>query len=480
MTNLKQKTLNGLLWSSIERFSIQGIQFVLGITIARFLLPSDYGLIGMIAIFMSISQALIDSGFSQALIQKKEVTEKDYSTIFYFNIITAIGIYAILYSLAQPIAIYYNEPTLLKLIRVIGLSIIFNSFSIVQLAKLSKNIDFKTQSKASLSAVIFSGSIALYLASNGFGVWALAIQQILRSSTNTILLFIFTKWKPQLIFSKKSFNSLFPFGSKLLLSGLLNAVFNNLYLIVIGKVYNKDLLGLYTRANQFQLLPSETITIVLQRVTFPILSSIQDEQEKLTRLYKKFICFAGFIIFPIMIGIAVIAKPLIIILLKTKWIGVVEYLQLIVFVGVLYPIHAINLNILKVKGRSDLFLRLEIIKKALILLTLLITYSYGIKIMIIGQIITSIIALYINTHYSKKMIDYGFINQIKDLFPFFITAVIMGIIIHFSIKFIDYNILKLITASIIGPISYYSLSKLLKFEEIIEINNLFNRIKSKF
>jgi len=227
-------------------------------------------------------------------------------------------------------------------------------------------------------------------------------------------------------------------------------------------------------------LPSETITIVLQRVTFPILSSIQDEQEKLTRLYKKFICFAGFIIFPIMIGIAVIAKPLIIILLKTKWIGVVEYLQLIVFVGVLYPIHAINLNILKVKGRSDLFLRLEIIKKALILLTLLITYSYGIKIMIIGQIITSIIALYINTHYSKKMIDYGFINQIKDLFPFFITAVIMGIIIHFSIKFIDYNILKLITASIIGPISYYSLSKLLKFEEIIEINNLFNRIKSKF
>ena len=231
MSNLKKQTINGLIWSSIERFSVQGVQFVLGIILARILFPSDYGLIGMVAIFMSISQSLIDSGFSQALIQKKNTTEKDYNTVFYFNILTAILVYGILFFLAKPIAVFYEEPILENLTKIIGLNIIFSSFSIVQIAKLSKSLNFKLQTKASLVSTIIGGGIGIYLAYIDWGVWALVTQVLLKSGINTLLLFIFTHWKPKLIFSKKSFNSLFSFGSKLLFSGLLNSVFNNITLL---------------------------------------------------------------------------------------------------------------------------------------------------------------------------------------------------------------------------------------------------------
>ena len=479
MSTLKNKTLNGLLWSTIERFSVQGVQFLLGIILARILFPSDYGLIGMIAIFMSISQSLIDSGFSQALIQKKNTTEKDYNTVFYFNILTAILIYGILFFLAKPIAVFYAEPILENLTKVIGLNIIFSSFSIVQIAKLSKSLNFKLQTKATLTSVIISGSIGIYLAYMDWGVWALVTQGILKSSINTLLLFILTRWRPKLIFSKKSFNSLFSFGSKLLFSGLLNAVFNNIYLIVIGKFYNVKELGYYTRANQFQQLPSETITVILQRVTFPVLSSIQDQKKKLEHYYKKFIRFSAFIIFPLMIGLAVTASPLIIVVLTDKWINAAPFLQLLCFVGVLYPIHAINLNVLKVKGRSDLFLKLEIYKKLLIAITVLITFSFGVKALIIGQIVCSIISLYLNTYYSKKLIDYSFFNQIKDLIPVLLVSLLMGFTVFASIYFITSNMLKLLTALFVGPLSYYILTFVFKFEEVKEINKFIVKLRGK-
>lgn len=479
MNNLKSKTIHGLIWSSIERFSVQGVQFVLGVILARILFPSDYGLIGMIAVFLSISQSLIDSGFSQALIQKKNTTEKDYNTVFYFNILTAILVYGILFFLAKPIAVFYGEPILENLTKVVGLNIIFSSFSIVQIAKLSKNLNFKLQTKASLTSVILSGGIGIYMAYKGWGVWALVIQGLLKSGINTLLLFVFTNWRPKLMFSKKSFNSLFSFGSKLLFSGLLNAIFNNIYLIIIGKFYNVKELGYYTRANQFQQLPSETITVILQRVTFPVLSSIQNQHQKLEHYYKKFIRFAAFIIFPLMIGLAVTASPLIIVILTDKWINAVPFLQLLCFVGILYPIHAINLNVLKVKGRSDLFLKLEIYKKLLIAITVLITFSFGVKALIIGQIVCSIISLYLNTYYSKKLIDYSFFNQIKDLIPVLLVSLLMGFTVFASIYFIPSNMLKLITALFVGPLSYYILTFVFKFEEVKEINKLIVKLRSK-
>jgi O-antigen/teichoic acid export membrane protein len=333
--------------------------------------------------------------------------------------------------------------------------------------------------KASLSSVIISGGIGIYLAYSGWGVWALGIQVVLKSGLNTFMLFMLSFWRPKLIFSKKSFNSLFSFGSKLLFSGLLNAIFNNIYLIVIGKFYNITELGYYTRANQFQQLPSETITVILQRVTFPVLSSIQDQKKKLEHYYKKFIRFSAFIIFPLMIGLAVIALPLITLALTDKWISAVPFLQLLCFVGILYPIHAINLNILKVKGRSDLFLKLEIYKKILIAITVLITFSFGVKALIIGQIVCSIISLYLNTFYSKKLIDYSFFNQIKDLFPVLLVSILMGFIVFVSIYYIQSNLLKLSMAFFSGPFSYYVLAYLFKFDEINELHKFVSKLKHK-
>ncbi|MGR7813244.1 lipopolysaccharide biosynthesis protein [Lacinutrix undariae] len=472
MSSLKKKTLDGLLWSTIERFSIQAVQFVLGIILARLLLPSDYGFIGVLAVFMSISQALIDSGFSQALIQKKNADEKDYNTVFYFNIASSVCIYIVLFLLSEPIAVFYEEPLLENLIKILGLNIIFSSFSIVQLAILTKELNFKTQSKASLISVIISGVIAVYFAYTGMGVWALVIQVLLKSSINTLLLFVFTKWKPILLFSKKSFHSLFSFGSKLLFSGLLNAVFNNIYLIIIGKFYTIKELGYYTRANQFQQLPSETLTVILQRVTFPVLSSIQDEDEKLSSYYKKFIKLAAFINFPLMTLLIVLAKPLVKLLLTDKWIEAAPFLQLLCFVGILYPIHAINLNLLKVKGRSDLFLKLEVYKKVLIIISIVITIPFGIKVLIIGQIACSFISLYLNTYYTKKLIDYGFFAQLKDLFIYFTISVIMGIVMYVSIMYISSSSLKLIVATIVGFFVYSILGFFLKINEIEEIRKI--------
>jgi O-antigen/teichoic acid export membrane protein len=476
---LKKQIIKGVMWSSIERFSVQGVQFVLGIILARILYPSDYGLIGMIAIFMSISMSLIDSGFSQALIQKKNATEKDYNTAFYFNIITAFLVYVILFFTAKPIAVFYGEPILESLTKVVGLNIIFSSLSIVQIAKLSKSLNFKLQTKASLISVIISGSIGIYLAYIDWGVWALCIQIVVKSGLNTIMLFVLSFWRPKIMFSKKSFNSLFSFGSKLLLSGLLNAVFDNIYLIVIGKFYNITELGYYTRANQLQLLPSETITVILQRVTFPVLSSIQDQKKKLEHYYIKFIRFAAFIIFPLMIGLAVIASPLIILVLTEKWKAAATFLQLLCFVGILYPIHAINLNILKVKGRSDLFLKLEVYKKILTTLTVLITFSFGVKALIIGQIVCSVFFLFLNTFYSKKLIDYSLFNQIKDILPILFVSALMGFIVFVSIYYIQSNLLKLSTALFLGPLSYYVLSYLFKFDEINELHKFASKLKRK-
>lgn len=472
MISLKKQTLNGLLWSTIERFSVQVVQFILGIVLARLLFPSDYGLIGMLAVFMSISQALIDSGFSQALIQKKNANEKDYSTVFYFNIVAAIIIYGVLFFVSGPIAVFYDEPLLEKLIKIMGLNIVFSSFSIVQIAILTKELNFKKQSKASLISVIISGVVAIYFAYFGWGVWALVIQILLKSSVNALLLFLLTNWKPILIFSKKSFRALFSFGSKLLFSGLLNAVFNNVYLIIIGKFFSVKELGYYTRANQFQQLPSETITVILQRVTFPVLSSIQDEDHKLFLYYKRFINLAAFVNFPLMIGLIVVAKPLIILLLTDKWIDAVPFLQLLCFVGILYPIHAINLNLLKVKGRSDLFLKLEIYKKILIIISILLTLSHGIKALIIGQIVCSFISLYLNTYYTKKLINYGFFGQLKDLFKYLVISIITGIIIYLSIAPILENGVKLIVAAIVGFFVYFLLGFLLRLNEVEEIKKI--------
>ena len=472
MSDLGKKTISGVLWSGIERLLVQGLQFILGIVLARLLLPSDYGLIGMLTIFFSISLAIVDSGFSQALIQRKIVTQTDYSTVFYFNLLTSLCIYAGLYFASPYIAAFFEEPRLTLITRVISLSILFNALSIIQIAKLTKALDFKSQTKCSVIAIVVSGILGIYLAFLGYGVWALVIQMVLKSILNLLLLIVFAWWWPSLVFSKKSLKSLFSFGSKLLASGLLNAVFNNLYYVVIGKFFSTKELGLYTRANQFQLLPSETLAVILQRVTLPVLSGIQDDKERLVHYYRKFIRFTALVTFPLMLGLAVLATPLISVVLTDTWIESVPYLRLLALVGLLYPIHALNLNLLKVLGRTDLFLRLEIYKKIAIVITLLVTFRYGMLALIAGQVLLSFLFLYINTYYTGKLVGYGLSQQLKDIYPYLFFAIFMGgLVLLFESIFLSPHY-TLLLGTLIGVVVYSVLIfsfKRSEFDEIIKI-----------
>ena len=473
--SLKQKATKGVFWSAIERFSVQGVQFIIMIIMARLLTPNDYGLIGMLSIFLAVAQSLIDSGFSQALIRKQERTEVDNSTVFYFNIITSLIIYIILYITAPWIAKFYNTPELCSIMRVVCLSIIINSFAVVQRAILTVKVDFKTQAKASFIATILSGVIGILLAYRGYGVWALVFQQLINNSLNVLILWILSKWRPIKAYSWKSFYELFFFGSKLLASGLIDTIYGNLYLLIIGKIFSATDLGYYTRAYQFSSLPSSNITTILHRVTFPILCSIQNEDKRLEEIYRRFLKLSAFIIFPLMTGLAAIAHPLIDVFIGSKWAFCATLLQVICFSMMWYPIHGINLSLLAVKGRSDLFLQLEIIKKIIGIITICITIPFGIIAMCYGSIISSIICLIINTYYTGKLINVGFLKQMRDLFPTLLLSISMFMIVLYTINFTSNAIIKLCIGISMGMISYIGGSYFLRFAELKDITSILKK-----
>lgn len=474
--SLKNKTVKGTIWSSLERFSVQGIQFIVMILMARILTPDDYGIVGMLAIFIAISQSLVDSGFSQALIRKQDRSEIDNSTVFYFNIAVGIVMYLMLFFSAPLIADFFIEPLLVPITRAIGLSVVFNSLSVVQRALLTVRLDFKTQAKASLIGAIISGAIGISMAYTGFGVWAIVWQQISNLAIITTFLWILSKWKPIWAYSWKSFKELFNFGSKLLASGLLDTIYKNLYLIVIGKFFKASDLGYYTRAHQFTDFASSNITGIFQRVTYPVLSTIQDNDERLSDVYRRILKTSTFIIFPLMMGLAAVAKPMILSFLTKEWLFSAVLIQILCFSQMWYPVHAINLNLLQVKGRSDLFLKLEVIKKIIITIFLCITLPFGLIPMCWGMLANSLIALVINTHYTGKLIHLGFFSQMKDLLPTLLLSLSTGAIVYLSVSSIQVNSWLSLGIGIIEGISIYILAaKLLQFKELTELLSIIRR-----
>lgn len=473
--SLRQKTVSGVFWSGIERFSVQGIQFLIEIIMARLLTPSDYGVIGMLAIFLAISQSFIDSGFSNALIRKPNRTEVDYSTVFYFNIIVGTFFYFLLFFTSPLIADFYKTPILEPITKVVALNLFINSLVVVQRARLTIAINFKTQAKASLIAVLISGIIGITLAYQGFGVWSLVVQSVCNTGINMILLWIFSKWKPLKTFSYQSFKEMFSYGSKLLLSGLIDTTYKNIYTIVIGKKFAATELGYYTRADQFAQFPSSNVTGVLQRVTFPVLSSIQNDEERLRNVYRKYLRISSYVIFPLMIGLAAVASPFIRLILTDKWEGVILLLQILCIARMWYPVHAINLNLLQVKGRSDLFLKLEVLKKLVGVTILCITVPMGITMMCVGSAFSSVIALVINTYYTGKLIRVSFFMQMKDLSPTLAYSLSMGLFIYLTINFINSNLLQLIVGIFIGVLYYLTISYLTHSRELRELLSLVRR-----
>lgn len=466
---IKGKAISGMVWTSIEKVSTIFIQFILGIIIARILMPSDYGIIGMLTIFIGIAQTFLDSGFASALIQKKNRTETDYSTVFYFNIIISIFLYVIFYITAPYIARFYNIHILTDVTRIITLSLIIGGFSIVQQTKLSIDLNFKLQALSTLISVTISGLCGIIMAYNNFGVWALVFQNLLNHLLKTIILWGFSKWIPQLVFSLKSLKELFSFGSKLLCSSMINTIYSNIYTIVIGKFFNASEVGLYNRALQFASIPSTTTTEIITKVNFPILSQIQDDNTRLLQAYKKLLRMPLFILYPILFCIATLACPLIELILGTKWLSCVPYLQILCIGHLFYPLTHINLNLLYVKGYSNLVLKLELIKKPLAFAILIISIPFGIWWICLGNALYSFIAFVINCYYTNKILNYGFYSQIKLLLPILTYSFIMICIVIIVIKQFDNTILKLIIGGGIASITYILCAYLSKDETLSDI-----------
>jgi teichuronic acid exporter len=440
---------------------------------ARLLSPREFGLIGIVTIFLALSQSFIDSGFTQALIRKKNCSQADFSTVFYFNLAVSILLYFLLFCSAELISRFFNEPQLKLIVQVVGLGLIINAFSIVQRARLTKRIDFKLQTKITILASLVSGVTGIIMAFSGYGVWSLVLKSLTGFVFTSFLLWLWNKWKPGLIFSLNSFREMFSFGYKLLLSGLIDTAYRNIYLLVIGKYFSATELGFYSRANQFSSIPSSNITGIVHRVSYPVLSEIRDDIPKLKAVYKKMIKSTMLITFILMFGMAAIAEPMVNTLIGEKWLPSVIYLQLLCFVGMFYPLHSINLDMLNIQGRSDLFLRLEIIKKTLAIPIIVIGVFFGIKIMIVGMIVISFISYYLNSYYSGRFIGYSIVDQIKDLIPaLFLSVFVNGLVFLAGVLISAAPVIILILQILLGVILTIGLCELLKFKDYLYIKEI--------
>lgn len=470
--SLKQKTIKGVAWSGIDNVTQFAMSFVVSIVLARLLSPDDYGLIGIIAIFTAISNALINAGFSYALIRKNNATEDDYNTVFVVNLGLSVVLYVIIYFCSPLIANFFNRCELILLTRVSTVTIIIGALAIVQQTRLTKKIDFKTQTKITLISSIVSGIIGISMALLGFGVWSLVAQQISTSLLKTILLWLFNHWIPSFKFSLLSFNELFGFGWKLMVGVLLDSIWKQLYQLVVGKFYSPATLGQYTRGKNFSELLSVNLTTVIQRVTYPVMSSIQEDKSRLTAAYRRIIKVTMYITFVAVFALAAVSEPMIICLIGKKWLEAAHYLPLICLSTCLYPLHAINLNMLQVQGRSDLFLGLEIVKKIILLAPLFIGAFVGIYEMLYTNIFVSIISFFLNSHYSGRYLHYSSWMQLKDITPSFFIALSVSLPVYF-LKFLPISHWIILPVQIVVLfIGVLAVSQVVKTPEYLEVREL--------
>lgn len=423
--SLRSKATSGLLWSSFERFGQQAARFIVQIALARILLPEQFGLIAMVTVFISLSRVFVDAGFSSALVQRKEVGDKEISTVFYFNIAISCLMTGLLYGAAPYIAAFYENDELTLILRVLSLVLVISGFGAVQGAMLSRQLRFGRLFWCAMPAIFLSGGIAVWMAYIGYGVWALVAQALISSVLMTCGVWLANGWRPKRVFDVQCLKDMFPFGSRLALAKLLDVGFQNLYILVIGKVFSAADLAYFQRARSFQLLPVQNIQGILGRVTFPLFSKIQDDPVRVKRGASKALQFSTLVVFSGMALLAAIAEPLIITLIGEKWLPSVPYLKWLCISGALFPVHAINVNLLNALGRSDLTLRMGIIKKSLTLLNICLMFRFGIQAIIYGMVVCSMISLWINTRYCKRLIDYSFSQQLKDVMPMIINALLV-------------------------------------------------------
>lgn len=475
--NLKGKTKKGLYWRFFDQFSGYGMNFIIGIVMARLLSPSDYGITALPAVFMLVAQHLQDGGLSGALIRKTNMTEQDLSTSFYYSLCLGVFLYAVLFCAAPWIADFYNTPVLVPLMRITALGFLWGPLATPQTVILKRRLDFKTPTKISIINRIIGAVVGIGLALMGYGLWALVISGLVTGILYVIFNWLAVRWLPKTGWSKASFKYLWNYGNKMMASGLLDTLYNNIAPMFIGKYYSPAQLGVYNRAQGYASMPSSNITGVIAGVSFPVLSKLQDDDAVLASNYRRMLKVSAFVIFPLMLMLSALARPLVITMITAKWEGCIILLQIICFSMMWYPIHAINLNLLQVKGRSDLFLRLEIIKKVVGVAILVVTLPMGLVQFCCGGIISSLIALVINTYYTGKLIQVGYWKQMKDLMPIFLLSLLMFGCIHAANYFISNMWLQLIVGGMVGAIIYLGGAYLLKFEELKDVKYLLNRKK---
>lgn len=451
----RQKTATGVFWYFLQQLSFYGIQGGTTLILAWFLVPGDFGLMAMVSIFFSLGVTLMDSGISQAIIRKKEVDQADYSTAFLTNLGLGILAYSLLFIAAPFIAEFYREPILSPIVRVAGLVIVINSFQFIQVADLTRKLEFRVQFRVTLPASFLSGIVAIALASIGFGVWSLVAQMITSSIAVTGLYWITNNLRPTLEFSRESFREMFGFGSKLFVSGIISTAYSNIYIVVIGRIFTATQAGFYYFAEQIAMLVVSLLSGVVQHVTYPALATLQDDDATLKDSFRKIIQTVVYVLYPGLIAIIVLAEPIFRVLLKPDWLPAVPYLQLMCIGSFMYPLHAINLNILKVKGRSDLYLYLEIFKAALGGVILLISISFGVFGILVGLIVSSVLSFIPNSYYSNRLIGYSVPEQLIDVIPILLVASGMGLLMYEVGQFLMLNdILEIVIISFTGLAFY--------------------------
>lgn len=466
---LKDKTIKGVGWSAIDSFLGHGITFIVGLVLARLLSPSEYGLIGIVTIFITVFNAIIDSGFSQAVIRKKDADNDDYNTMFITNLVLSVIMFLVLFFCAPAIAFFFKRPELVVLTRVMGIVMVINALSITQNTILTKRIDFKTKTKASLISAVLSGVVGIAMAFMGYGVWALVGQQITKQLINSVCLWAFNKWWPNFKFSRQSFSYMWGFGWKLLASSLIDTIWNQLYQVVVGKCYSPATLGQYSRSKEYASIFSTNINSIVGRVSFPVLAEIQDDKQRLLGAYRRIIKTTMFVTAICMISIGAIAEPMIYCLIGPQWHQAATFLPLICLSMSLYPLHAINLNMLKVQGRSDLFLSLEIIKKIIAMGPICLGIFVDIYWMLVGSVVAGIIAFFLNSYYSGRMIGYSSWMQLKDIAPSYGLAFFIALLVFF-LKYLPYSYWIILPLQLVIGIAVFfmvcNISKMGEYEEV--------------
>ena len=477
--SLKDKTIKGTMWSAADAFLGQGVTFLVGIVLARLLSPDEYGLIGICLIFNTVLCGIVDSGFSTALIRKKDCTDEDYNTMFLTNLGISIVLYGLLFVSSPLVAHFFGRQELTALVRATGLLLFFNALSITQVTILTKRIDFKTKTKASLISAILSGIVGIAMAYTGFGVWALVGQMLSKQLLYTLCLWVLNKWWPTLKFSASSFRYMWGFGWKLLVSGLLENIWNQLYQVVVGKFYSPATLGQYTRGREYASIFSSNLSSIIQRVSYPVLSEMQDDKHRMVEGYRRVIKMTMFITAICMISLGAVAEPLIYCLIGPQWHEAATYLPLICISMAFYPLHAINLNMLKVLGRSDIFLYLEIIKKIIGIIPICIGIFIDIYWMLVASILIGFVSLYLNSWYTGKALGYTFWKQIRDIAPAFGIAFTIAISVFFFKYLPISNWLILPIQIVVGVVVCIIACRKSQLEEYKEVLNMINPILNK-